>query len=469
MKSKLYKLSINGKLSAAIVVVFALSCAQVTAQDAIDVAITYKKGDYHQVKMQFHHLGDVVINDFEDDEAIQKMYPLNVNAQITFGQRFTGTADKPQAIRHYAQPKAEIKIKTEKAKSQLNDRNRWVIARHKEGERIQMASIADVLSQNELDLIRNPADPITFGMLLNKKNVRLNEKWNVPSQALTAFLAVDRVYDNDIQIVLKEFDDETSKVYIMGSVKAEVDDIETSMEISGVAMIDRTRNCVTALRTSIREKRQAGQIAPGFEGQTKIDLRMEPVASIKELSNQTLTSLTKTLKIERRLKWESSIGGFKVVYDPRWRVIAAEDDAAVMRFLDEGELLAQCNIVQLDSLPPESPLTLKAYKNYVENMISKNEAAKISDVKQLTTSAGNSALKVAVNGVEEGLPVQWIYYHVGNKDGRRLTFIFTLEKEVASVFGKADEALVNDLEFYAVNSKASKNVRSSAINNQTRK
>ena len=38
---------------------------------------------------------------------------------------------------------------------------------------------------------------------------------------------------------------------------------------------------------------------------------------------------------------------------------------------------------------------------------------------------------MAVDGVESGIPFSWLYYHVAADDGRRVTFVFTHEKEVA--------------------------------------
>lgn len=67
----------------------------------------------------------------------------------------------------------------------------------------------------------------------------------------------------------------------------------------------------------------------------------------------------------------------------------------------------------------------------------------------LTTESGLEALKISVDGLESDIPFQWIYYHIGNDDGRRTTFVFTLEKDAVDYFKNADQVLVQSVNFKA--------------------
>ena len=149
--------------------------------------------------------------------------------------------------------------------------------------------------------------------------------------------------------------------------------------------------------------------------------------------------------IEQRLQWQSP--GLKLKYDPRWRVIAAEEEAAIMRFVAEGSLLAQCNIIQLPARPANNPLTLEDYKKEVARIIAADEVARIVDADEFKTDNAVRGLTVAVEGEEGGVPVSWIYYHMNDKDGRRLTFVFTLERAVMNAFRPADRKMVEGLVF----------------------
>ncbi len=326
--------------------------------------------------------------------------------------------------------------------------NRLIVARVQSdsAQRLQMASISAVLKQSELDLIRNQADPLTFASMFTRKDIRLGDKWKISSDSVAEFLAVDQVYENDVQFLLKDLSNGIAKIYLVGSVKAEVDDVTTEIELSGIALINIKNKHLTALRTTINEKRRPGQVAPGFEGQTKIDLKMESQNSVPELSNDALAQIS-SKQVERRIKWESAAAQFQVIYDPRWRIIASENDAAVLRYVDRGDLLAQCNIVELPARPADNPLKLEQFKTEVAKIIEAEESAKVVADEELKTSTGLTALRVVVEGVEEKVPVQWIYYHVAAADGRRLTYVFTLEQEIADRFAAADKRLVNETVF----------------------
>ena len=115
----------------------------------------------------------------------------------------------------------------------------------------------------------------------------------------------------------------------------------------------------------------------------------------------------------------------------------------MLRYVDRGDLLAQCNIVDLPARPADNPLKLEQFKTEVAKIIEAEESAKVVDAEELKTNTGLSALRVVVQGVEEKVPVQWIYYHVAAADGRRLTYVFTLEQEIAERFAPADKRLVN--------------------------
>jgi hypothetical protein len=297
-----------------------------------------------------------------------------------------------------------------------------------------------------LELIRNPADPLSFVNLFSHKKVRLGDKWKVPSEVVADYLAVDRVYENDVQLLFKDFNRGIAKIYMVGSVKAEVDDVTTEIELNGIALIDVDNRHLTNLRTTINEKRRPGQVAPGFEGQTKIDVKMASRNSIPELSNDSLTRIS-SKQVERRIKWENSEAQFQIIYDPRWRIIASENDAAVMRYLDRGDLLAQCNIVELPARPADNPLKLDQFKTEIAKIIEAEESATLVQSEELKTGTGLTALRVVVQGIEEKVPVQWIYYHVAANDGRRLTYVFTLEQEIADRFNGADKKLVNETIF----------------------
>ncbi len=434
--------------------VCSLIAAAAASAETYDIEISTDRGMQTRVVARFEHNGKVIVaNDGQLDQ--QKQLPMNTVASMAYYQRLTGTEKDPQAIRYFESSKGNFNIEKGKVSSSISPENRMIVARLKSvpGQRLQMASVLDTLSQSEFELIKNPADPLTYANLLGKRKVKIGEKWKTNNNAVADFLAVDRILFNETQLLLKAVVKGTARIYMLGKVDATIDDVATGMKVSGIFDVNLKTGLVTDVRLSMSEVRQAGQVAAGFEGKTKIDIRLSKDRSCKHLSNDALKKYTKSRRIKQKLQWASESGKFALEYDPRWRVIAAEQEAAVLRYVDDGDLMAQCDVVQLPARPANNPLTLVDYKREVEKIIRSDETARIADAQTLTTANGLNALKIVVKGEEKEVPVQWIYYHVASQDGRRLTFVFTLEQEIAGVFQPSDQRMVNGLSFSDVPGK----------------
>ena len=444
----------NRLLIASAVAMCSIILSAVASAKTYDIEVSTDRGIQQRVDARFEHDGKVVVGHGGQVDQ-QKQLPMNTVATMTYYQRLTGSDKDPQAIRYFKNSNGNFNIEKGKVKSEVSDKNRMVVARLKSipGQRLQMASVVDTLSQSEFELIKNPADPLTYANLLSKKDVKIGSKWKASNESLADFLSVDRILFNETQLLLKTVVKDKARIYMLGKVDATIDDVATGLKLSGIFDVDLSTGLVSDVRLNMDEVREAGQVAAGFEGKTKIDIRLTKDNTCKHLSNDMLKKYTKSRRIKQKLKWASDTGRFALEYDPRWRVIAAEQEAAVLRYVDDGDLMAQCDVVQLPSRPANRPLSLADYKKEVEKIIRSEKTARISDAKEMTTSNGLTALKVIVKGEEEGVPVQWIYYHVSSEDGRRLTFAFTLEQEIANVFQPSDQRMVNGLSFFVLPSK----------------
>ena len=430
-----------------------ISLAQ--ADETIDLKVSFQNGHQCRVSANYEHSGNVlVLVDDESETANEvgkkvKSLPLTVMGQLAYFQR---TSSPQQAIRYFEVAKAEIKLDQGFTQPSLADSNRLIIARLKpeDGEQVELASISDTLKQSELELIQNPADPLAIPNLFTKEKIKQGSKWEPEKHDLAKLLGVFEINETDVQLLLKKVDGNSAHVYLMGSVNADVDDVTTQMEISGVATIDLQSQAITSFKLGIQETRNPGQIAPGFEGKTRIDIRFTPNATSPKLSNEALAKHTENRKIRQRLKWTSEAGKFALTYDTRWKMIAAEDEGAVLRFVDKGDLITQCSVVQLPARPADQPLKLETYKTEVGKILQADKEARLVSANQFQTPSGLTALRVIVAGQESEVPINWFYYHVSAKDGRQVTFVFTLEEPLANRVAVIADQLINELEFQTV-------------------
>ena len=442
------RVTINSYAVAPLVVVMFLTIASTAKAQSVDIDIAFDKSQQSRVVSDYLHEGDVVIPKASDTTQTQPL-PMRVQAHMDFFQRYTGNASENQAIRFYREAKSSINVDGGETAAVLESGNRHIVTRIVPGSTrpIQVASLGDALQQSELDLLRNPGDPLTIPALFNRANVSEGEKWDAPKKALGSFLAVDRVMKNNVKILLKSIENRKAKIYISGKVQADVDDVKTSIELTGMLLADLSDGSISSLRLDLREQRAQGQLAPGFFGRTKIVTRVSSAKPIKQLSTPTIKQLTSGRKVLQRLKWVSDAGRFQLQYDPSWRLIASENEAAILRYLNQGELMAQCSVVRLPSRPADNPLTLESFKKEVATIVAADSDAKLESAEQLKSRSGLNVLEIQVSGVVEDVPLNWMYFHVSNHQGRCVTFVFTLEEELAPEVRPAARKLVSNLKF----------------------
>ena len=88
-----------------------------------------------------------------------------------------------------------------------------------------------------------------------------------------------------------------------------------------------------------------GHSQPGFEVITTVRMVAAPTQPVAALSDKALADLPLEASSGQTLvEMESDSGGFHLTHDRRWTVILERPDLTVLRFIDQGDLVAQCNI-----------------------------------------------------------------------------------------------------------------------------
>ena len=424
---------------------------------AYQIAIDFAKGSQVRVAGEYEYEGSViVIPEAENDKKAKapkpKVLPLRVSANLKYDQRSTGSN---QAVRLYDSAVAKINLDTGKTKPELEMANRLIVARLKTKPqmRVEMASIKNMLNQKEYELLQTAADPLSLPMLFSKKKASIGEKWEPNLNALAKFLNVDKIITTNVKMQLKSVENGKARVYVSGGVTANQYDVTSKISLSGHALVDLRSKRVESAKLSTEERSPPGQISPGFDGRTRIGINFTYGVNNVALSNKALAEAMRSSKVAQRLKFESNTGNYRISYDPRWKLIAGESDTAIMRFVDKGDLLSQCTVVMLPRRAANQPLEFTKYKKEIANMVQGDTNAKIIKSNQTKTKTGMKAMSVIVAGEEEGLPVNWIYYHVQANDGRQMTFVFTLAESVADRVVGAANQLINEFEFLGAQTK----------------
>jgi hypothetical protein len=263
------------------------------------------------------------------------------------------------------------------------------------------------------------------------------------------------VTENKLECRLKKVEDQTAFLEMSGTVSGSVGGAASDLDVNAKVNFDLSQRRITWLAMSIQESRAVGHAEPGFEVTARVRVSISSLASSPELSDEIVAALP--LKADdgsTLLTCTSADKAFQFTYPRAWRVMVDRFDVTVLRYVDRGELIAQCNLSRLPDAAPGKMLSMESFQADIQKSLAKN-FGQFVEAKQFETARGLRALRVVVAGLASELPIQWIYYHLTDDDGRQASLVFTMDGKVAERFGGEDQSLISALEILPIPQKQS--------------
>jgi len=123
-------------------------------------------------------------------------------------------------------------------------------------------------------------------------------------------------------------------------------------------------------------------------------------------------------------------------------------DITILRLVDRGDLIAQCNIRPRPPLAAGEQLTMDGFQDDVKRVLGDN-FEEIVEATEETGDNGLRVLRVVVAGKAGDLPIQWTYYHLADDKGHRASLVFTHEASLLDRFAHIDRELIGNFRFLA--------------------
>jgi hypothetical protein len=443
------KMPVIPRVSPAFIVIAAvglLGGTQLLASEPILLKPAQVPGTYQQAKVVVEVEGSLRIN---ADGSEVKHLPMKVEANLSYVER-TLIAEPgliaARVARHYRDATAVLQLRDAKIESKLREDRRLIVAQSSASE-ASIFSPLGPLERDELDLLDVPGACLPLGALLPREAVSVGSTWKVSNEAAGRLFGLEAVNDQDLTATLTKVEDNLAIITLTGKVAGAVGGVSTEIEAKGSLNFDLQQRAVTWLALAYQEKRAIGHAQPGFEVTGKVRWVAGPITKSEELADSVLRSLPTTSGPATTLvEFRNPQAGIQVAHDRRWRVMVERRELTVLRLIDRGDLIAQCNISPLPELPAGEQLTLEGFQADVKQTLGKN-FGEIVEASQEVTDAGQRILRVVVAGTASELPIQWSYYHVSNNAGRRVALVFTLESSLVERFPQVDRELIDSLSF----------------------
>jgi len=325
--------------------------------------------------------------------------------------------------------------------------DRRLICAEANGQTTLLFSPRGLLTRSELDLIEVQGNTLLWDKILPEKAVAVHDTWKHSDAWMAAMLGLDEVAKTDVQSRLQEVTDKVARFEVNGRAEGAIHGATTRIELKGRYRFDLRSKRIDWLAMVIKESRDVSFVADGIDASSVFQMTANPIGDVHELSDEALKNVPLKSSPElTQLTHHSAGGGWQFDHDRRWHVFREKNDSAVLRMMDRGEALGQCNVSSLADRAPDKLVSLDEFQSDVQKALGENFGGFI-EASEKPDDAHHRVLRVVAEGKASDIPIQWTYYHVADSKGRQAAFVFTVEKSLLERFADADRLLVQSLRF----------------------
>lgn len=393
----------------------------------------------------------------------QSALPLKVDAGFRYRERFLEGAGRQaqslRAVRFYDQAGASITAGPQVSNIDLRNQTRLIVA-HGTDLGVELFSPQAPLQFAELDLLHSPGDSLVIAALLPDSGVEPGDKWKPEGWVLPLLAGIEAVEKGALSCELLGVEKNEAKIRFQGNITGAVLGAAARVELTGELTFDTTRRCWTGLKLTQTEKRAVGPVSPGLDLKAQLSVKRQTATDEGPLTDTALEKLPlQPNAAARLLMFEAPAWNTRFLYERNWHLLTQNSDLAMLRLLEQGELLAQCTIKKLADAGPGRHVSEEVFQQDIRATLGKNYGQQLR-AERIRVRDGLYVFRVVVVGTvaaknDEGddspTPMQWIYYLVANADGRQLALVFTSDPKRADRWKDRDLGIVGGVEFLPVN------------------
>lgn len=316
-------------------------------------------------------------------------------------------------------------------------------------------AVAEPLTHEEQELLTMAFDPLLLDALLRESaDAAVRPDWVA---ALLAIDTIGRAADGGasagqpprglrIDREAATEDGGGGRIRLGGTVDGAVDGVPTTIEVDGTFDIDAGGDRLRSGFVTVHERRLAGHVSAGFDCEATIQFARRPadVAADPPSDAESKDAVESTWRhvVSRasstgpdRVAYRDPTGRYTLEHDARWRLVSEDARGVVLRFIDDGALVAECTV---SALPPSAPgTTVDAFKDDV--VLSLGSAlAKVVAADETPRDDGGRHLRVVSEGSEGDVPLEWRHHLLEGLRGSRVTATFVIERRFLGRFATAD-------------------------------
>ena len=405
------------------------------------------------------------------DARLPKPRSLDVESRLVFSERVLDLDDRPaiasetragtkgeadrastrgrprKVVRHVIQAASAINGEVRAMSMVLRPEVSLLVAerRRQEGPVVVVSPVGP-LTRSELEVVQAVGDPLGLADLLPDGAVGLGRHWRVGELTAQTLSGYDMISANELDASLESVNTNKARVRIHGRIEGSWQGGQGLITCEGLVTFDRQMGWIDRLEVNRNETRRPGPIEVGLDLKSTLTMTRHAEPSPATLSDSALANLS--LEITpgaERLLMIAPDGKSTLVHDRSWHGFWDDPKLAVIKKLERGQVVAQCNL----SVGPAAGRGRHQDPNQFRDDI--RRALKDQFTQFLGTGevdgdpAGGFRYKVGIQGRQGDVGVVWYYYLIASPDGDQLVAIFTLAEPYAKAFGDQDAEMIGTL------------------------
>jgi hypothetical protein len=381
---------------------------------------------------------------------------MSVDARLSFLERRLPVGGKGAAglrsLRQYDLAEASIDVGGRKTVNRLRNDLKMVVS---EGQLngIRNYSQNGRMDYDSLELLRTPGDSLAVIGLLPPKAVELNSTWEPAKWVLPMLAGIDAVSEQKLTCSIEKLDENYAVIKVEGKLEGAMLGAMTSIVIQGQVAYDLKKKHIRQARIVQREERAVGAVSPGMKVTATMYIDKQPSGLKGKLDDAALDRVPINTSQKQLALQFSTPWSVQFAFGRQWHIFHQTSDVAVLRLVDSGSLIAQCNVTPIQAAQPGRHTSEQQFHADIQQALGP-QFSRFAKAEQLKTTDKRFIYRVTAVGQSRNVRMHWFYYLCAAPDGEQTALVFSVESKLLEKFGEQDIEIVQALTFGAARAAA---------------
>lgn len=375
--------------------------------------------------------------------------PIEVDAQANYlERRLSGTgrdARTLRSLRQYSRAESKIVVDKETSFYRLRPQRGRIIAQGTFAG-IERHSPAGPLMRIELDLLRMPGDSLAVLGLLPDGPVQPGDEWTPAGWVAPLLADLEAAAKSELTCKLDSISGDIATISFQGKLEGANDGAETSIALAGSFGFDIRNGHVRSLALRQTEKRVPGAVSPGLEVTATMKLVRTPASVSGPLTDEVARSIPLDPPPGALLLEFQAPGETMFLHDRGWHLFKQAGKVAILRLVDQGSFIAQCNVASIPAAGPGEHTPPEQFQRDIQTSLGERFGA-FAESRRIDTGDGRFLFRVTAVGTSGETAMTWIYYLCADPSGRQVSFVFAAESELKDRLGDRPDEIVRSVRF----------------------